>query len=41
MHFGYGPMFVIMGSFHLIGLAWVHLFMGNMTPVVEPQRVSV
>lgn len=28
--FGYGPMFVIMGSFHLIGWLCMHTFMGSM-----------
>ena len=29
-HFGYTPVFLIMGSFHLIALLVVHLFLGDM-----------
>ncbi len=32
-YFGYGPMFVIMGSFHLIGLLIAHILLGDMKPV--------
>lgn len=32
-HFGYSPMFIIMGSFHLIGFTLLHFLMGNMKPV--------
>lgn len=35
--FGYGPMFVIMGSFHLIAWYCVHHFMGSMRKVSEPR----
>ena len=34
-YFGYGPMFVLMGSFHLIGWLCVHKFMGAMQKVSE------
>ena len=37
-NFGYGPMFVIMGSFHLIGLLIAHLLLGDMRPI---RRVEV
>lgn len=33
--FGYAPMFVIMGSFHLLGWLCVHTFMGQMQRVQE------
>jgi ACS family hexuronate transporter-like MFS transporter len=34
-HFGYTPVFLIMGSFHIAALLVVHLFLGNMEPVKE------
>jgi ACS family hexuronate transporter-like MFS transporter len=36
-HFGYVPIFVIMGGFHLIALAIVHLTMGKMERISDPQ----
>ncbi|MEZ5351007.1 MAG: MFS transporter [Bryobacteraceae bacterium] len=35
-HFGYAPVFVILGSFHLFGFACVHLLMGGLKPVKAP-----
>lgn len=32
-HFGYTPMFLIMGSFHLIAWVAVHVFLGKMEPI--------
>lgn len=32
-HFGYGPMFAIMGAFHIIALVCVRAFMGDMKPL--------
>jgi ACS family hexuronate transporter-like MFS transporter len=32
-NFGYSPMFIIMGSFHLIGFLLLHVLMGKMKPV--------
>lgn len=34
-HFGYFPVFVMMGSFHLIGWACVHIFLGDMRKLGE------
>ena len=34
-HFGYTPVFLIMGSFHIAALLVVHLFLGNMEPIKE------
>jgi ACS family hexuronate transporter-like MFS transporter len=39
-YFGYGPMFVIMGSFHLIGLLIAHLLLGDMRPIRQPEIVE-
>lgn len=36
-YFGYAPMFVIMGSFHLIGYLCVHRFMGAMQKIQDPK----
>jgi ACS family hexuronate transporter-like MFS transporter len=33
MHFGYTPVFLTMGCFHLIALFWVHRLMGKMEPL--------
>lgn len=35
-HFGYPPMFLIMGTFHLIAFACVHVFMRDMKPLFSP-----
>jgi ACS family hexuronate transporter-like MFS transporter len=32
-HFGYTPVFLIMGVFHLIGFAFAHFLMGRMEPI--------
>ena len=32
-YFGYGPMFCIMGGFHLIGLFILHKLMGDLKPI--------
>lgn len=38
-HFGYGPMFFIMGSFHLIGFFFVRRWMGDLRPLeLNPVR---
>jgi len=34
-YFGYLPVFVIMGSFHLIGWMCVHIFLGDMRKLGE------
>jgi MFS transporter, ACS family, hexuronate transporter len=36
-NFGYVPIFVIMGGFHLIAFAIVHFTMGKMEPISDPQ----
>jgi hypothetical protein len=33
-------MFVIMGSFHLIGLLIAHLLLGEMRPIQKPEIVE-
>jgi len=35
MHFGYTPMFVMMGTFHLIAWVVMHIFMGRMVKISE------
>ena len=35
-HFGYTPMFLIMGAFHLIAFTCVHLLMRDMKPLFSP-----
>jgi ACS family hexuronate transporter-like MFS transporter len=35
-NFGYTPMFLIMGTFHLIAFACVHVFMRDMKPIFSP-----
>ena len=37
-YFGYTPVFLIMGSFHLIALAIVHLLLGDMKPIDRKRR---
>ena len=37
-HFGYAPVFVILGSFHLIGLACVHRLTGGLTTLKGQDR---
>ena len=32
-HFGYTPIFLIMGCFHLVALLSVHLLLGKMEPI--------
>jgi hypothetical protein len=32
-HFGYTPVFLTLGTFHLIGLAIVHLMLGDMKKI--------
>ncbi|MBZ2186998.1 MAG: MFS transporter [Bryobacter sp.] len=34
-YFGYGPMFFIMGGFHLTGLLCLHRLMGSLKPIVR------
>jgi ACS family hexuronate transporter-like MFS transporter len=34
--FGYGPMFFIMGAFHLTGYLCLHRLMGRLSPIVSP-----
>jgi ACS family hexuronate transporter-like MFS transporter len=34
-HFGYVPIFAIMGTFHLIGFALVHFLMGDLSPLSD------
>ncbi|WP_321473706.1 MFS transporter [uncultured Paludibaculum sp.] len=36
-HFGYFPMFVMMGGFHLIAWTFMHIFMGDITKLTEEQ----
>jgi ACS family hexuronate transporter-like MFS transporter len=40
-YFGYGPMFLIMGSFHLIGLLIAHLLLGEMQPIRKVEAAPV
>lgn len=35
-HFGYTPVFLTMGSFHLIGLFFLNRYMGQLKPVATP-----
>jgi ACS family hexuronate transporter-like MFS transporter len=37
-HFGYKPIFVMMGAFHPIGWLFIHFLMGKMEPVTEKPR---
>jgi ACS family hexuronate transporter-like MFS transporter len=38
-HFGYTPVFLSMGCFHLIGLLFLHKYMGQLKPVQSPVTV--
>jgi ACS family hexuronate transporter-like MFS transporter len=37
MHFGYLPVFVMMGGFHLIAWMFVHFFLGKMERLTEAE----
>jgi ACS family hexuronate transporter-like MFS transporter len=38
-HFGYTPVFLAMGCFHLTGLAILHFLMGDLRPIaIEEQK---
>lgn len=40
-HFGYFPVFVMMGAFHLIAFSCLHVFMGNIERIGDRRTVTV
>ena len=41
MHFGYYPLFVMMGGFHLIAWMFVHIYLGDMKKLTDDSAPAV